>query len=92
MAYTIDLSTAGTPDYIKADEIRVYPNPAKSVINIELSDAKISEAVLYNLTGQQVLKLEGVGVINVSQLNAGIYLLRVLTSTDKKFFKRIVIK
>lgn len=61
-----------------AESFSLYPNPANDVIRIEgLEDA--SEVLIYNTYGVCVkaMSLGGDGDINVSDLAAGLYLLRV---------------
>ncbi len=84
----IYLDADGT-DVIQADpdeNIRIYPNPAKDQVNIELDrmDNNSYQVTLLNQLGQAIksidsgssqnaIKLE----LNVSKLNAGIYFLRI---------------
>jgi hypothetical protein len=66
--------------------IRIYPNPVKELLNIDVSltdDAKVSYEFL-NLLGQTVMRFDdsfskGISMdeINVTELDKGIYLVRV---------------
>ncbi len=54
--------------------MNVYPNPATDQLNITLSQN--ADIVIYNIMGQNVMNVEGhagPNVINISNLNAGIY-------------------
>lgn len=60
--------------------VTVYPNPVQSELHISIEDPAISIASLsvYNHLGQLVLKkMESVKSINVSELEAGVYFIRV---------------
>ncbi len=61
-----------------AISISLYPNPANDIIHIEGLEAA-SEVLIYNTYGVRVkaMSLGGDGDINVSDLAAGLYLLRV---------------
>ncbi len=69
----------GEPEHDRT--LKIYPNPANDWLNIE-SDEEIREVRLYNLLGEEVLKLEigNLGCqIDVSRLEGGIYFVKVVT-------------
>lgn len=68
----------------------VYPNPATELIYIN-SNELINEVEIYNLRGKQVLKSGKVSSLNVSNLQAGIYLVKII-SEDKTITKKIIKK
>jgi hypothetical protein len=58
--------------------ITVYPNPANSVINVEIASADPSsiQAVVYNMMGQQVTSVhieDNKGAIDIASLPVGTY-------------------
>ena len=65
-------------------KMEVYPNPAVSELNVRLeNDAEIT---VFNITGQQVLNLQGrkgVNCINVNNLTSGVYFITAGTVTEK---------
>ncbi|MCA1762672.1 MAG: T9SS type A sorting domain-containing protein [Flavobacteriales bacterium] len=59
------------------NSVNVYPNPAQSFVSID-TDARISELEVFNITGQLVIREVNIPKrFDVSQLNQGVYLLRV---------------
>lgn len=91
---TQKLSSIVQVDIKNAGEIKVYPNPAKDVLNIQLSSAN-SNLVIRNSFGATVLqqKLGASGnIINVSALAAGMYYFTVVeidgTVYTGKFLKQ----
>lgn len=69
-------------------QIKIYPNPAKDVINIT-SDKKINSVEVYDYLGR-LIKTETSNKVNISQLLKGNYLLKVKTDsgeTIEKFIK-----
>ena len=62
----------------EAEKVSLYPNPANDIIHIEGLEGA-SEVLIYNTYGVRVkaMSLGGDGDINVSDLAAGLYLLRV---------------
>ena len=76
-------------DENEGTNLAIYPNPAKDHIRIEGLEAK-SEIGIYNMMGIQVksLTLNGEDEIQVGDLAAGIYLIRINGSHSVKFVKR----
>ena len=75
---------------VKQSEIRVYPNPVRSEINISTTDY-FSEVLVYSVTGKQVLHLKP-GLVNQLKMNTealvpGIYLLKVIQNNRHSTLK-----
>ena len=77
-------------------QLKVFPNPAKSKVTIlvENSGAKIS-ASLYDLQGKRILAEEnqqqpGKIDLDVSQVQAGIYLLRIVSGNTAEVRKLVI--
>ena len=70
---------------VEKQNVSVYPNPANDVLNIELGDNQ-SDVVIYNSLGQVVRRYENVSgdmQINVEDLNAGMYFVKVGDNVEK---------
>ncbi len=68
--------------------IHVYPNPSNTVVNVD--GIEVDKMALYNLEGQMVT-MTNKNQINVSALDSGIYMLKVL-SGDKMFVEQVIVK
>lgn len=55
--------------------LAVYPNPANNTINLDIEGLQTVE--IYNIAGVQVKVVETTGVVDISDLNSGLYLVRV---------------
>lgn len=70
-----------TPVAITVDQVKVYPNPASSFLNVYLNGGFEMEALtLSNITGQQVFQANVAGkrtMIDVTALENGLYFLTV---------------
>jgi len=67
---------------ILAQGVTVYPNPATNVINID-SDLDIKNIMITNTLGQTVRQINtAANKINVADLNAGEYFIRMTTRDD----------
>ncbi|MGB5980678.1 MAG: T9SS type A sorting domain-containing protein [Nonlabens sp.] len=73
-------STAGIGD-AETDEItvKIYPNPATTVLQIDCGEHAFAKAELYNLQGQ-FLKSVKQTTIDLTDLDSGIYFIKVSTS------------
>ncbi len=69
--------------------LRVYPNPATEILNVEGNNIK--DIVLYNSLGQTVKVGAINGQINVSNLSNGVYYLVVVSNDGKRAVEKIVI-
>ena len=84
----------GTDESNSKGNIRVYPNPASTVLNIE-SPEKLNEVRIYNILGECVLKLEignSEGKVDVSGLINGIYFVEILTERNSYKQKVLIIR
>jgi hypothetical protein len=70
--------------------ISVYPNPASEVINISTRNS-IRNVEIFDILGKTVIRSENSEQINVSNLQAGIYLVKVFTDKGQ-ITKKIVIE
>ncbi|RNC86406.1 MAG: T9SS C-terminal target domain-containing protein [Winogradskyella sp.] len=86
-AYEFQNTTLGIDD-ISISKYSVYPNPTNQILNIE--GLKTSENLeIYNISGQKLLTRTidlNKNTIDVSQLSAGIYFLKI-TNESMKFIK-----
>jgi len=87
-------STTSAIGEVTASTISIYPNPATSEFTIELPNGKPFTAEIYNLTGKCVKRsadLNSGETIQVSELNSGIYLVKI-TSNKTVIVKKITIQ
>ncbi|MBC8147421.1 MAG: T9SS type A sorting domain-containing protein [Bacteroidetes bacterium] len=83
----------GKNEIISKSEIKIYPNPTTNYINIENNAASIIK--LYNIIGEEVIVLNSNGFekIDVSNLNSGIYLLKIEDiASNKVVLRKIIIQ
>lgn len=77
-------------DFINEDKIIIYPNPANDEITIQ-SNQDIENYQLIDLTGKVILSQSNSNSINVSSINPGMYLLKIL-SNNSITTKKVIIK
>jgi len=80
-------------DSFESTKFKMYPNPAQDVLNI-VSEEVIQNVSIYNLLGQNVMSVMNDSqnlILNVSNLQDGIYMVRTTTNgieTTQKFIKK----
>jgi len=83
-AVSITASTVSTID--------VYPNPASDFLVVSGLDGRtIDEVIIHNISGKEVLRLEDANnVIDISNLEPGMYVAVIIAEFDEKFIKLVV--
>ncbi|GAB1404307.1 hypothetical protein MASR1M74_14860 [Lentimicrobium sp.] len=75
-------------------QVSVYPNPANSVVNIDLT-SNISQVMVYNYVGQvvfeQTITKAQTIQLNVRNYEAGAYLVKFITNSGETFTKKVVV-
>jgi hypothetical protein len=73
------------------NQIVIYPNPIKDIININSKTTHISEVHIKDFQGRIVLKKStDLNYIDISNLNGGIYFLKIKTSKNISVVKKII--
>jgi pectate lyase len=86
-AYT----TLGTEDNAPTPKLTLYPNPVTNTLHLSSLDQKIKNVTIYSFTGALVKNISNDSEsIDVSNLSAGSYLVKV--TTDKGSFTQKIIK
>jgi hypothetical protein len=72
--------------------LKIYPNPAKNVLNISSDSFEAKTVAIYNVLGAQVLSANVTNApINVASLSRGIYVVKV-TEEGKTATRKLVIE
>jgi hypothetical protein len=80
----------GLNDLNLDSKIFVYPNPAKTYLNFNVSQSNVDEVSISNLLGKVLLEAKNQHYIDVSNLSNGIYILTIKEGHNKythKFIK-----
>lgn len=85
----------GTPIFPESpftDALRLYPNPAHSLLHVEVDGQLCSlPYVLYDMTGKAQLQGHSQGSIKVSELHPGLYFLQLRTE-DRVLKRKVLIR
>lgn len=77
-------------DSLQSTSLKIYPNPAGSVVYIDSGDLLMSRVELYSVLGKKVLETTE-SKISILDLSSGIYLVKIY-SGNKFVTKKLVVK
>ncbi|RFN57611.1 T9SS type A sorting domain-containing protein [Marixanthomonas ophiurae] len=94
-ASPVEVPTLSVEDKISEENVSVYPNPANDELNIKLSQNLEADIRIFDTLGKLVVYQPNVNIsgnysVGVSNLNSGIYFVRINTeagTVTKKFIK-----
>ena len=89
-AYEYAPGTLSVNKVSKLLDFSVYPNPAKELIKLNLSE-ELKKAEVYNFSGQKV-KTSLIKTININDLSTGVYFLKITTENNKIGIKKFIKK
>lgn len=77
-------------NHVTKVDVNVFPNPARDVLVIHTAE-EIASLEIYNMLGEKVKAINGqVTQVNVASFNAGVYSIRLITSTGLQAVKTFV--
>ena len=73
--------------------IKIYPNPAENILNIDLESKSIDSLTLYDINGRQIFQhmystYPTKVLLNLPNIDSGIYILRI-TSGEQVYHKKV---
>ena len=89
---TITTSFTGIDDVENVD-VNIYPNPAARIVNLSGSEV-LSQVVIYNAIGQQVLLRKGDSntmQLDLGALATGQYTMRILTANGNEVNRKLIV-
>ena len=89
--------SAKAPQQGGETNLNVYPNPTDDVLYVELSGAGIQSVGLYDLQGRVVADVTNTdgrpaATVNVRNVPAGVYVLRVTDVNGREYHQKVVVK
>lgn len=89
------VSTAATDELIN-EKLKVFPNPAEEVLNIVSKDKLLlnSQIILMDVSGKELMSIIGEkkNHIDVSKLDAGVYVLKIIDDSGELLLIQRVVK
>lgn len=85
--YTV---TTLSSDEFSLDQLKIYPNPAQSVLNIELPEVFQTSLEIYSINGQLVLNMpvnQKSLQLNIADLSKGVYFIKLPVNGNRYSYK-----
>jgi len=84
-SYAVDITPTTVRDSPQSKDFNIYPNPAHQELNISTDDGGVvNEIIIFTLKGQQLMKARPVnGTVNISTLQAGMYIVEVMIENTR---------
>lgn len=79
--------------YSKNIDVKVFPNPAKDDLFIQVFNSNLKEIIITDLTGKIVLQHSthrATEKINISDFNSGFYFITIKTTNNNTFTQKII--
>ena len=87
---TQNAPTASVDDFA-TNSVKMYPNPAKGVVNFTSASNEVLDVAVYDLLGKEVLRANAVqSQLNISSLNPGMYFVNMTQGTTVSTKKLVV--
>jgi PKD repeat protein len=83
-------TTTGITKVTAKDGLKIYPNPAKNLINIENQNGLFNQVKIMNAVGQLIKDISlknGTNKVDISEMNAGIYYLLISGNDGSRSMK-----
>ncbi len=93
----VSFSTITATMDIQNDALLVYPNPSKNILNIHVNQNSVDRIVLLDIFGRKVLDESTLAngsdtVIDISDLNSGVYILHGFLGNSEKYVSKVVVQ
>jgi polyhydroxybutyrate depolymerase len=88
-AHNLCNTTVGIDEQIIKPTIKIYPNPARTELYLNISQAEKIEISISNLLGQFLIKIHNQNHIDISNLTDGIYIVTITQGQNKQTLKFI---
>ncbi|WP_196885521.1 T9SS type A sorting domain-containing protein [Aureivirga sp. CE67] len=89
--YMIDLADPlDIPNFDQEKTFNVYPNPSSSNVTVSIKNQEVKSISLYSITGKRLNTIENSNTLNLSSYKEGIYFIKVLTTQNEVYLRKIV--
>ncbi len=76
-AFTV---TTSVEENLKLEKINIYPNPTQGILNIDMPASELKKSMVFDLHGRFLFYDGPTPTLNLSRLENGIYVIKILTS------------
>ncbi|MFY8187029.1 MAG: T9SS type A sorting domain-containing protein [Flavobacterium sp.] len=83
-------ATLSAPNFDAIKGLKMYPNPANDLVTIATASNQVENVTIYNVLGKQVLNVNNTQSISISNLDAGVYIVKITENGTTATRKLIV--
>jgi hypothetical protein len=89
--FNFNIEHVGIQEHTLTNKIYIYPNPVRSLLNIESNNLNIKTITIIDLSGKLMkIETENTNTIDVSNLPLGVYLLEIQTDDETVDYHRFI--
>ncbi|MFN0189621.1 MAG: T9SS type A sorting domain-containing protein [Bacteroidia bacterium] len=88
----IEINSPMSIDTPQEFTIRLYPNPVRSILNIETGGEIINEIQIYSIEGLLIMQTPWTEKINTQSLSPGVYIIELNSNENRKLLRKVFIK
>lgn len=85
------IDTTSSLNDVQQETIKIYPNPTTDIVYID-NLPNNSTIELYNTSGMLIKKSNNKDILNMSELETGVYYIRIINDNNKNITKKIIKK
>ncbi|ALR29966.1 serine protease [Chryseobacterium sp. IHB B 17019] len=78
-----------TSDLVKKDQLVIFPNPVKNILNIA-SENEILSMEIYDNLGRLITKVNNQKSVKVEDFAKGVYYLKIQTKDNKMYYEKFI--
>jgi hypothetical protein len=86
---TVDFTETTSINTTSNNSIKIYPNPAKDIVNISANN--ISNVEFFDITGKQIKIEHNKSLYNISNLQKGVYFVKIYIN-EQSFTQRLIVE
>ena len=95
--FTTEFTALLNVDELENGDFVFYPNPTSDFVTVTLKNGSdtISSISVYDVLGKQIMNVKASSIsetIDLSAVNAGIYFVEVITESNSKVVKKLIVK
>ena len=94
MTISLEEIILSNPEFENEKAVSIFPNPSKDYMNVSISNSEFKSIEIFNILGEKIttyqLNNTSLTEVDISNLNSGVYVLKIQDTSDKITLKKII--
>jgi len=94
MTISLEEIILSNPEFENEKAVSIFPNPSKDYMNVSISNSEFKSIEIFNILGEKIttyqLNNTSLTKVDISNLNSGVYVLKIQDTSDKITLKKII--